>query len=85
MSTVGEIEKRTQARVLKLFREQRGYEYLGGWTDREGNRNIEEELLRTFLREKQGYDEAPGRNRAPSRTRWTARLSSSVARRASSN
>ena len=27
-------------------------------TDRLGNRNIEEELLRTFLREQQGYDDA---------------------------
>jgi len=57
MSVVGQIEKRTQQRVVKLFREQLGYEYLGDWTDRDGNRNIEEELLRTFLREKQSYDE----------------------------
>ena len=58
MSTVGQIEKKTQARVVKLFREQLGYDYLGDWTEREGNRNIEEEWLRTFLRDKQGYDEA---------------------------
>ncbi len=58
MSTVGQIEKSTQQRVVKLFREQLGYDYLGDWTEREGNRNIEEELLRTFLRERQGYDEA---------------------------
>jgi type I restriction enzyme R subunit len=57
MSTVGQIEKRTQKRVVKLFREQLGYDYLGDWTDREGNRNIEEEYLRTFLRDRQGYDE----------------------------
>ena len=41
MSTVGQIEKKTQQRVVKLFREQLGYDYLGDWTDREGNRNIE--------------------------------------------
>ena len=58
MSTVGQIEKKTQQRVVKLFRDTLGYDYLGDWTDREGNRNIEEDLLRAFLREKQGYDEA---------------------------
>ncbi len=58
MTTVGQVEKRTQNRVVKLFREQLGYAYLGDWTDREGNRNIEGELLRTFLRDRQGHDEA---------------------------
>jgi type I restriction enzyme R subunit len=58
MNTVGQIEKKTQRRVVRLFREQLGYDYLGDWTDREGNRNIEEDLLRQFLREKQGSDEA---------------------------
>jgi type I restriction enzyme R subunit len=58
MSTVGQREKRTQQRVVTLFREQLGYDYLGDWTDREGNRNLEEEYLRTFLRDKQGCDEA---------------------------
>src|SRR3990170_6347765 len=57
MSSVGQIEKKTQRRVVNLFREQLGYAYLGDWTDREENRNIEEELLRRFLREKQSYDE----------------------------
>jgi type I restriction enzyme R subunit len=58
MRGVGQLEKKTQRRVVKLFREQLGYDYLGDWTDREGNRNIEEELLRTFLRDRQGYDQA---------------------------
>jgi len=58
MSTVGQIEKKTQQRVVKLFRDTLGYDYLGDWTDREGNRSIDEELLRAFLRDKQGYDEA---------------------------
>jgi hypothetical protein len=39
--TVGQIEKRTQARVVKLFRQTLRYDYLGNWIDREGNRNIE--------------------------------------------
>jgi len=43
---------------VTLFREQLGYGYLGDWTDREDNRNIEEALLRTFLCDTQGYDEA---------------------------
>ena len=58
MSPVGQREERTQKRVVKLFREQLGYDYLGDWTDRAGNRNIEEEYLRTFLRDKQGCAEA---------------------------
>lgn len=58
MSTIGQIERKTQRRVVKLFRDTLGYDYLGDWADRVGNSNIEEDLLRTFLREKQGYDEA---------------------------
>jgi type I restriction enzyme, R subunit len=53
---VGQIEKKTQARVVKLFRETLDYDYLGNWIDREGNRNIEPALLRAFLK-KQGHDE----------------------------
>ena len=56
MSTIGQIEKKTQQRVVKLFRETLGYDYLGDWTDREGNRNIEPELLSAWL-EKSGVDE----------------------------
>jgi len=56
MSTIGQIEKKTQQRVVKLFREVLGYDYLGDRTEREGNRIIEEELVRKFLREKQGCD-----------------------------
>lgn len=49
MTKVGQKERKTQNRVVKLFQEQLGYEYLGNWEDREGNSNIEEKLLRTFL------------------------------------
>ena len=45
MSTVGQREKRTQQRVVTLFREQLGYDYLGDWTDREGSANIDRALL----------------------------------------
>jgi type I restriction enzyme, R subunit len=57
MSFVGQIEKRTQARVVALFRNQLGYDYLGNWIDREGNCNIEEVYLRSFLKGR-GYDDA---------------------------
>lgn len=50
MPTVGQIERKTQARVMALFRDELGYTYLGDWTDRIGNRNIEAALLRAFLR-----------------------------------
>lgn len=56
MSTVGQIERATQNRVVKLFRETLGYDYLGDWHDRPNNRNIEEDYLRAWL--KGQYDEA---------------------------
>jgi type I restriction enzyme R subunit len=56
MSTVGQIEKKTQRRIVKLFRDTLGYDYLSDWTDREGNRNIEESYLRPFL-QKRGYSD----------------------------
>ena len=46
MSSVGQIEKKTQARVVRLFCDTLGYDYLGNWIDREGNSNIETKLLR---------------------------------------
>ena len=58
MSEVGQVERRTQRRIVALLRDELGYDYLGDWSDRPGNRNIEEELLRAFLRDRQGYDEA---------------------------
>jgi type I restriction enzyme R subunit len=57
MSTVGQIERATQQRVVKLFSVSLGYEYLGNWIDRVGNRNIDMDLSTSFLK-KQGYDDA---------------------------
>ncbi|CAG9239488.1 Type I restriction-modification system, restriction subunit R [Paraburkholderia caribensis] len=57
MSTVGQKEKKTQERVVKLFRDSLGYEYLGNWIDRVGNRNVNHDLLARFL-QRQGYDDA---------------------------
>ncbi|QDU86787.1 Type I restriction enzyme R protein [Pirellulimonas nuda] len=55
MSSVGKSEKETQQRVVALFSEELGYRYLGDWSDRDGNSNIEEELLSSYLRDKAGY------------------------------
>ncbi len=57
MGAVGQKERKTQQRVVALFRERLGYAYLGEWSDRESNSSIEENLLRRFLREKQGCDD----------------------------
>jgi hypothetical protein len=56
MSTVGQIEKRAQARVVQLFCEQLGYGYLGNWRERANKRNTEDAYLRSFLKEDPGYD-----------------------------
>ena len=56
MSDVGQREKKTQKRVVKLFSDQLGYTYLGDWSDRIGNSNIERELLQASLK-KRGYDD----------------------------
>ena len=45
MSDVGQIERKAQERVVKLFRDQLDYEYLGNWEYREGNANVETGLL----------------------------------------
>ncbi len=56
MSTVGQIERATQDRVIKLLREQLGYTYLGNWEVRQDNSNIEERYLRLFMK-RQGYND----------------------------
>ncbi len=56
MSTVGERERQTQKRVIGWLTESLGYEYLGNWIDRESNRNVEPDLLWSFLK-KSGYDD----------------------------
>ncbi|WP_122791566.1 type I restriction endonuclease subunit R, partial [Burkholderia pseudomallei] len=48
---IGKSEKATQNRVIKLFTEQLKYDYLGDWTDRVGNNNVEEGLLTAYLTE----------------------------------
>ena len=57
MSSVGQPERATQNRVIALFRDELGYRYLGDWTDRDGNSNIEQGLLSAWLT-KRGYTPA---------------------------
>jgi type I restriction enzyme R subunit len=54
MNDVGKSERATQNRVIALFRDELGYRYLGDWTDRDDNSNIEEGLLSAWLI-KSGY------------------------------
>jgi len=55
--SVGQRERLTQDRVVKLFQDEKmGYCYLGNWEQRE-NSNIEKELLINFLK-KQNYSDA---------------------------
>ena len=57
MVTVGQIERATQNRIVKLFRDHLDYDYLGDWRDREEkNSNIEKDLLRSWLT-KQGVSD----------------------------
>ncbi|MCX6235834.1 MAG: HsdR family type I site-specific deoxyribonuclease [Bacteroidetes bacterium] len=49
MSNVGQIERATQNRIVKLFSDQLNYFYLGNWEDRLNNSNIEEKYLRKYL------------------------------------
>jgi type I restriction enzyme R subunit len=57
VSTVGQRERATQNRVVKLLKEQLGYRYLGNWEERPDNSNIEEVDLRPFLK-RQGYSDS---------------------------
>jgi type I restriction enzyme R subunit len=49
MSAVGQIEKKTQARLVALLRDRLEYDYLGNWIGRADNRNIEPAYLRAWL------------------------------------
>ncbi|HEY5212585.1 MAG TPA: HsdR family type I site-specific deoxyribonuclease, partial [Acidobacteriaceae bacterium] len=54
MNGIGKTERETQNRVIALFRDELGYRYLGDWSDRLGNSNIQEDPLTTYLT-KAGY------------------------------
>lgn len=57
MPEVGQVERLTQNRIVKLFTEQLGYKYLGCWEDRLINSNIENEILANYLKRK-GYSDS---------------------------
>lgn len=57
MSQVGQRERATQNRIVEFFQNQLGYRYLSDWRDREGNKNIEVDLLTAWL-QKRGVSEA---------------------------
>lgn len=57
MSTVGQRERATQNRIVKLFQQQLGYSFYGDWQDRADNANIEEQYLRDWL-SKQGVEDS---------------------------
>ncbi len=56
MSKVGQIERATQNRVVKLFQEVLKYNYLGNLEKEEDNSNIDEALLTAYLTKK-GHSE----------------------------
>lgn len=53
---VGQLERKTQNRIVALLRDRLDYDYLGNWEDREGNSNIEEEYLCAYLA-RSGYSQ----------------------------
>lgn len=55
MSTVGQIERDTQNRIIALFQQQLKYRYLGNLEKEEDNTNVDEALLTAFLIKK-GYN-----------------------------
>ena len=55
---IGSKEFITQKRLLKLFNKHLGYHYLGDWTERVNNSNVEEEYLRAFLNNRKLYSSA---------------------------
>lgn len=57
MNPIGKPEKATQNRVIALFEKELGYRYLGNWSERKGNRHIEEDLLTDNLT-RRGYSPA---------------------------
>jgi len=56
MSDVGQIERKTQDRIIKLLRDSLKFDYLGNWEYREDNSNVEVELLTSNLKAR-GYDD----------------------------
>jgi type I restriction enzyme R subunit len=56
MSKIGDLERKTQDRILAIFLDQLKYSYLGNWETRTGNSNIEPVHLRKYLRSRRTKD-----------------------------
>jgi len=56
MAQVGQRERETQNRIVRLFTQELKYDYLGNWEDSHDNSNIEELLLTTYL-SRNGYSQ----------------------------
>ncbi|RJQ25600.1 type I restriction endonuclease subunit R, partial [Candidatus Parcubacteria bacterium] len=52
MSTIGQKERLTQNRIIRLFQDNLKYDYLGNWEKDRENHNIEEHYLRAFWKKK---------------------------------
>lgn len=55
-NNIGQIERATQNRIIQLFVKRLGYTYLGNWEDNPANSNVEEALLKPYLK-KCGYND----------------------------
>lgn len=51
-SVIGQKERSTQNRVIEIFQKNLSYTYLGDWTERTNNSNIEEKILLSNLMKK---------------------------------
>lgn len=56
MVSINQRERITQNRVVQLFQQDLGYEYLGSWHDKPNNKNIEVDLLTKWLKQR-GYSD----------------------------
>lgn len=60
-TNIGAKERVTQERLIELFRNVLQYDYLGNWEYREGNGNVEETLLRRYLKRRSYADKEIGK------------------------
>ena len=54
MTKIGQPERQTQNRIVRLFQQELGYRYLGDWQYDRVNSNIEEDILTAYL-QRRGY------------------------------
>lgn len=55
-SNIGAKERVTAKRLIGLFQDVLEYDYLGNWEYRESNSNVEETLLRRYLKRRKYAD-----------------------------